>query len=161
MIPWGGSGLLACDMHCWASGAFVARIKPSKKNCLTLKDEGTLFLQNVRNHLANNVASHPRRHESSATLLWAPEVLHYNLTFITNPADPISCSLRGVQLNTLNVYQYYRLVGHYILLYGTYILIFGGTYCLHLQNLQSGRSMFLHTTRAHLLKYETIHCQHL
>jgi hypothetical protein len=34
---------------------------------LDLEDEGVAFLQNTVNHLPNNIASHPRRLESSAT----------------------------------------------------------------------------------------------
>jgi len=37
--------------------------------------EGTTVLQNIRNHSPNNTASHPRRHESSATLLWELQML--------------------------------------------------------------------------------------
>ena len=64
----------------WVVTVFPTIIMPSSPTavqdltCWVLKDTGTLFLQNIRNHSPNTIGSHPRRPESSATTLCEPHV---------------------------------------------------------------------------------------
>jgi hypothetical protein len=68
------SSLLVCDAVSLGSwfpifpgivAPSFATVKQSRKNCLTLKDEDATIIRNVGNQLPNDMASQPRRLESS------------------------------------------------------------------------------------------------
>ena len=68
------SRLVRCDDVWWLERFMrlcVFRIRQwnQKFRLLGLEDEGTVVLRNARNFSLNNTASHPRRPESTATLL--------------------------------------------------------------------------------------------
>ena len=53
-------------LHSWSSSSTHS----------SLQDEGTMILQNVGKEAPNDIASYQRRLQSSATLLWGPQILH-------------------------------------------------------------------------------------
>jgi hypothetical protein len=65
-----------------AHDAFASKVKGSRTSeepcfnveCLTLEAEGIMVLWYARNHLTDKMASHTRRHELSAILLWKPQI---------------------------------------------------------------------------------------
>jgi len=66
LAVWVGERFLAFLKEC---EAFICRVNWSKTRVLDPDDEGIVTLQNVKNHLPTDDVSHPRRTESSATLL--------------------------------------------------------------------------------------------
>ena len=58
--------------------ASMFRVKHSKNksDCLTMKMKVVWSFKNVGNYWPNKMVSHPRRFESSTTLLWEPHILH-------------------------------------------------------------------------------------
>jgi hypothetical protein len=79
---WDLLGMMLC---CWVNSyhfgdhiALIFNVKQSKIwtsiALLDIKDEGAVIPLNVRNYPPNNTASLPRRLESSATLLWSPQI---------------------------------------------------------------------------------------
>lgn len=78
-------------------------------SCTVLGDKGTLFLQNITNHLHDDTWSHPRRPGSSATLLWEPHIFEYHILWCLNfkmwDFTEISeqiCTLARIPINNYN-----------------------------------------------------------